>query len=202
MLLPVGRRQLLQRAPDPGPSLPEWGNDDPLADIEVTEDVTGYQSSTFWIAEDLHAESSDQTDGRRNPHLKTHPSRRTLLTEKQGIPKASSKSHSDHRTRVRHHQWKILRTYLESFRQQRSPVQTILGAGRIDPFRTYPIDADLYEHRLVDHCKIWRFLHMLPVVNTRTLLMLQFCYRCISVQPGISKRVPVRDEVDPILYAG
>ncbi len=148
----VGRRQLLQRARNPGPSLPEFGSDDASADIEVTEDVAGYQSSTFWI-EDSYAESSDQTDGRRNIYLKRSPSRRMLLAEKQVVPKASLKSHSDHKARVRQYQEKILRTYLEFFRQQPTPVQTILGAGRIDPFRTYPLDLDLYEHRLVDHCK-------------------------------------------------
>jgi hypothetical protein len=48
----VGRRQLLQRAPYSGPSLPERGSDDASADVEVTEHVTGYQSSTLWIDED------------------------------------------------------------------------------------------------------------------------------------------------------
>lgn len=163
----VSRRQLLQRARDPGPSLPEWGSDDASADIEVTEDVNGDQSSTLWIDDDSHEESSDQTDGRRSSHIKRSPSRRMLPTEKQVVPKASLKSHLDHKARVRQHQGKILRTYLEFFRQQRSQVQTILGAGRIDPFRTYPIDLDIYEHRLVDHCKYLVFNHVLPVVCTR-----------------------------------
>jgi hypothetical protein len=157
----VGRRQLLQRARDPGPSLAEFDSDDASADIEVTEDFKGYQPSTFWINEDPHAESSDQTDGRRNIYLKRSPSRRMLLTEKQVVPKASLKSHSDHKARVRQYQGKILQTYLEFFCQQPAPVQTILGAGRIDPFRTYLFDLDLYEHRLVDHCKYLVFNHVL-----------------------------------------
>ena len=33
-----------------------------------------------------------------------------------------------------------------------SPI-TFLGAGRIDPFSTYPIDATPDVHQLVDHCK-------------------------------------------------
>ena len=32
-----------------------------------------------------------------------------------------------------------------------SPI-TFLGAGRIDPFSTYPIEATLEVHQLVDHC--------------------------------------------------
>ena len=198
----VGRRQLLQRARDPGPSLPEFDSDDASADIEVTEDVAGYQSSTFWIDEDPHAESSDQTDGRRNIYLKRSPSRRMLLTEKQVVPKASLNSHSDHKARVRQYQGKILQIYLEFFRQQPTPVQTILGAGRIDPFQTYPFDLDLYEHRLVDHCKYLVFNHVLRVVRTRALLILQFCYRYCSRWPGISKTDPMVGEVGPIHYAG
>lgn len=33
-----------------------------------------------------------------------------------------------------------------------SSPMTFLGAGRIDPFSTYPIDATPEVHRLIDHC--------------------------------------------------
>lgn len=39
-----------------------------------------------------------------------------------------------------------------------STLTSVLGAGRTNPFRMYPIDADLYEHRLVDHYKNLAFL--------------------------------------------
>jgi hypothetical protein len=146
--------------------------------------------------------SSDQTDGRRNIYLKRSPSRHILLTEKQIVPKASLNSHSDHKARVRQYQGKILQIYLEFFRQQPTPVQTILGAGRIDPFQTYPFDLDLYEHRLVDHCKYLVFYHVLQVVRTRAILILQFCYSYCSGWPGISKTDPMAGEVGPIHYAG
>ena len=36
---------------------------------------------------------------------------------------------------------------------QRASVHTLLGAGRVDPFRSYPIDANRDDHQLVDYCK-------------------------------------------------
>lgn len=36
-------------------------------------------------------------------------------------------------------------------------VQTILGAGRVDPFQSYPVKVQPYMHNLVDHCKTCHF---------------------------------------------
>lgn len=33
---------------------------------------------------------------------------------------------------------------------------TILGAGRVDPFQTFPIEATRDIHQLVDHCIRYR----------------------------------------------
>jgi hypothetical protein len=38
--------------------------------------------------------------------------------------------------------------------------QTILSAGRIDPFSSYPIDMTHYMHYLVDHCKTFHSIDM------------------------------------------
>jgi hypothetical protein len=40
---------------------------------------------------------------------------------------------------------------------QRISPQTILGAGRVDPFQSYPIYAQPYMHNLIDHCKSLHF---------------------------------------------
>jgi hypothetical protein len=33
---------------------------------------------------------------------------------------------------------------------------TILGAGRVDPFQTFPIEATRDTHLLIDHCMCYR----------------------------------------------
>ena len=48
----------------------------------------------------------------------------------------------------------------ERLRSQSISPQTILGAGRIDPFSSYPIDMTHYMHNLVDHCKTFHFIDM------------------------------------------
>jgi hypothetical protein len=48
----------------------------------------------------------------------------------------------------------------ERIRSQSISPQTILGAGRIDPFSSYPIDMPHHMHYLVDHCKTFHFIDM------------------------------------------
>jgi len=50
-----------------------------------------------------------------------------------------------------------LRDIQRQIMHQFSP-QTMLGAGRVDPFQCYPIKAEPYVHNLVDHCKRWLFI--------------------------------------------
>jgi hypothetical protein len=41
---------------------------------------------------------------------------------------------------------------------QRISPQTNLGGGRADPFESYPIKGEPYDHILIDHCKSLRFV--------------------------------------------
>jgi hypothetical protein len=50
-----------------------------------------------------------------------------------------------------------VRHFESQARGQSSPF-TILGAGRVDPFQSYPIKAEPYMHQLVDHCKFSNFV--------------------------------------------
>jgi len=51
----------------------------------------------------------------------------------------------------------------ERLRPQSISPQTILSAGRLDPFSSYPIDMTHYMHYLVDHCKTFHFIDMCQV---------------------------------------
>lgn len=42
--------------------------------------------------------------------------------------------------------------YESQYQPQISP-QTILGAGRVDPFQSFPLETQGYMHNLIDHCK-------------------------------------------------
>ncbi|KAE9365587.1 hypothetical protein N431DRAFT_102171 [Stipitochalara longipes BDJ] len=52
-------------------------------------------------------------------------------------PDSSQNNHIPTNQKLPHHRWPFVRT--------------VLGTGRIDPFRSYPIEADRYEHQLADH---------------------------------------------------
>ena len=59
--------------------------------------------------------------------------------------------------------------------------RTILGAGRVDPFNSFPVKADPYVHELFDHSTSFILLAQEADngVESRknTQLMLEFCYR-------------------------
>jgi hypothetical protein len=50
-------------------------------------------------------------------------------------------------------------------RSQSISPQTILGAGRIDPFSSYPIDMLHHMHYLVDHCKTFHFIDISQITT-------------------------------------
>jgi hypothetical protein len=53
----------------------------------------------------------------------------------------------------------------ERIRPQSISPQTILGAGRIDPFSSYPIDMAHHMHYLVDHCKTFHFIDISQITT-------------------------------------
>jgi hypothetical protein len=53
----------------------------------------------------------------------------------------------------------------ERLRTKSISPQTILSAGRIDPFSSYPIDMTHYMHYLVDHCKNFHFIDMSQITT-------------------------------------
>jgi hypothetical protein len=179
-------RQILQRRPDP--ALVETLGDglDELAGsmefgacgvvptglsmpVDARQDAIGHQYSTL-----SHSVDSDltnpptQSTSRQNRHGTAFSKGRELLMGVQDVQEAPLKPYHNYKpqlnykTRMRLHSAQMLQfgMNLESQRQQQISPQTILGAGRVDPFQSYPIQTEPFMHQLVDYCESLLFINM------------------------------------------
>jgi len=133
--------------------------------FDIVQRPVGNQYLAFNSEDPDAIEPPGRGDSRQNPRRTTLPSFPKFLDgvgDMQDVQEPLLTSQSCYRTRTGLSSGQI-RQFGKLLQQQRMSLQTILGAGRINPFDTYPIKAQPYVHRLVDHCRIFLFLHLLPV---------------------------------------
>jgi len=171
-----GKRQLLQRAfslrpaktpgNDPGPEPASLNLDvdkaitaESLVKLDLTQHHLGDQS---WMSsnseEPRRAELSDYLLEPRKLPRREHSSRHELLTKTPAAQQAKFQPHRDYNAGGEQcaSQMRQVGMYLKHPPRPQTSVRTILSAGKLDPFRSYPIDASLHEHWLIYYCKqLW-----------------------------------------------
>ncbi|PMD45357.1 hypothetical protein L207DRAFT_562561 [Hyaloscypha variabilis F] len=164
-----GKRQLLQRAfslrpaktpgNDPGPEPASLNLDvdkaitaESLVKLDLTQHHLGDQS---WMSsnseEPRRAELSDYLLEPRKLPRREHSSRHELLTKTPAAQQAKFQPHRDYNAGGEQcaSQMRQVGMYLKHPPRPQTSVRTILSAGKLDPFRSYPIDASLHEHWLI-----------------------------------------------------
>jgi hypothetical protein len=114
------------------------------------------QSRTSSGQEELRCVASSnalQIMGRKKPNHKERANRRKVTAEVHALQQAAFKRHGRHKAgaNLLVHRMRPAEMNVES------PV-SVLGTGKVDPFRSYPADADLREYWLIDYCKSFSFL--------------------------------------------
>ncbi|PMD43826.1 hypothetical protein L207DRAFT_266434 [Hyaloscypha variabilis F] len=83
-----------------------------------------------------------------NIHAVRSRARKYAIHEKHKRNSSSSTEGKQHRLL----QPSAVSPIVERTRQRQISPRTILGEGRVDPFESYPVKADIHVHRLVDYC--------------------------------------------------
>jgi len=163
----VVRRQILQKGLDPISvatlAVGNGGHSSPKS-LGTSLVVQGRLSSPVSIRDKNKEPSSYERDESQVASLSRHSlsaaqnrllqlGYHQLLTEMKDAREALSESRQEYHTslylkpRKTHH---FSRHDLEFARISRVSPQTLLGAGRVDPFASFPVKAQPYVHRLVD----------------------------------------------------
>jgi len=90
--------------------------------------------------------------GPKEASQKERANRRKIHGEMHTLQQASLKGHGSHKSAANLHAHRMR----PAGTNVGSPV-SMLGSGKIDPFRSYPADADRHEHWLIDYCKSFPF---------------------------------------------
>jgi len=114
------------------------------------------QPRTFNDEELRYAAFSNAPDhivGSVKPQEKERANRRKIPGEMHALQRAPLKRHECPKVgaNLRAHRMR------QAGMNMNSPT-SILGAGKMDPFRSYPADADRHEHWLIDYCKSFPIL--------------------------------------------
>jgi hypothetical protein len=165
------RHPLVQIAPDPGHAMSLLPREDAepssveidefsiisanlLAHMDTNKDIIskGKSPSSYESADFEAADSS-------NPLLDAQRSVKMTITSSGDFLMEVQERGDDDGVWVCLPPMRVGRHFGSQAQGRISPL-TILGAGRIDPFQSYPIKTQPYMHQLVDHCKLSQFLHL------------------------------------------